>query len=253
MLAEMRALGQGIVIADQLPTAIAPQAVKQTNVKVLMRLTAKDDREEIGNTMDLDDAEMKQVVHFKTGHAYVYHEELDRVRPVEMANFKAMHNVETPPSDGELHTAMSFYERSHPQVYLPFSECSLVCQTCDRRSRSQSESFVERYFTEIGPNTYHNLVRSEQANAHMSSGQSLLDALRFCAVYHSATKEEFARIATRYNSKHAPFGPCAYIHTLHMLPPAMLDCMAKNKHCTCKDRGMESNIDLYRAISEGVN
>ena len=44
MLAEMRALGQGILIADQLPTAIAPQAVKQTNVKILMRVTAKDDR-----------------------------------------------------------------------------------------------------------------------------------------------------------------------------------------------------------------
>ena len=36
------------MIADQLPTAIAPQAVKQTNVKILMRVTAKDDREEMG-------------------------------------------------------------------------------------------------------------------------------------------------------------------------------------------------------------
>ena len=54
MLAEMRALGQGILIADQLPTAISAQAVKQTNVKVMMRITSKDDREEIGNSMDLN-------------------------------------------------------------------------------------------------------------------------------------------------------------------------------------------------------
>lgn len=82
MLAEMRALGEGILIADQLPTAIAAQAVKQTNVKVLMRMTAKDDREVIGNTMDLDEIQMKQVVHFKSGHAYIYHEGEDHVRLV---------------------------------------------------------------------------------------------------------------------------------------------------------------------------
>src|ERR1051326_759795 len=35
MLAEMRALGEGILIADQLPTAIAPEAIKSTNLKVM--------------------------------------------------------------------------------------------------------------------------------------------------------------------------------------------------------------------------
>ena len=43
-------------------------------------MTAKDDREEIGNTMDLNETQLKQVVHFKSGHAYVYHEGEDRVR-----------------------------------------------------------------------------------------------------------------------------------------------------------------------------
>ena len=120
MLAEMRALGQGILIADQLPTAIAPQAVKQTNVKILMRVTARDDREEIGNTMDLNDEQMHQVVNFKTGHAYVYHEGEDRVRMVRMVNFKDDHNVEYPPGDEELHRLMSVYEQEHAELFKPF-------------------------------------------------------------------------------------------------------------------------------------
>ena len=45
LLAEMRALGEGTVIADQLPTAIAPEAIKNTNIKVMHRIVSADDRE----------------------------------------------------------------------------------------------------------------------------------------------------------------------------------------------------------------
>src|SRR5207253_3910299 len=47
MLAEMRALGEGIIVADQLPTAIAPEAITSTNIKVMHRLVAAADREEL--------------------------------------------------------------------------------------------------------------------------------------------------------------------------------------------------------------
>ena len=39
----MRALGEGILIADQLPTAIAPEAIKSTNLKVMHRVVAAED------------------------------------------------------------------------------------------------------------------------------------------------------------------------------------------------------------------
>lgn len=145
MLAEMRALGQGILIADQLPTAIAPQAVKQTNVKVLMRVTAQDDREVIGNTMDLNEEQMHQVVHFKTGHAYVYHEGEELVRMIRMVNFKGEHTVEEPPGDEELREYMHFYEESNPELYMPLAGCPRFCTSCDRRLRSQIERVVRKY------------------------------------------------------------------------------------------------------------
>ena len=34
MLAEVRALREGIIIADQLPTAMAPEVIKNTNIKL---------------------------------------------------------------------------------------------------------------------------------------------------------------------------------------------------------------------------
>ena len=38
MLAEVRALREGIIIADQLPTAMAPEVIKNTNIKLIHRL-----------------------------------------------------------------------------------------------------------------------------------------------------------------------------------------------------------------------
>ena len=48
MLAEVRALREAIVIADQLPTALASEVTKNTGFKLVHRLTAQDDREQIG-------------------------------------------------------------------------------------------------------------------------------------------------------------------------------------------------------------
>ena len=52
MLAEIRAFGQGIVIVEQIPTKIVSEAIKNTNLKMMLRLTSKDDRDYLGETMN---------------------------------------------------------------------------------------------------------------------------------------------------------------------------------------------------------
>ena len=61
MLAEIRALGQGIIIVEQIPTKIIPDAVKNTSLKVMLRLTSKDDREYLGEAMSLSQAQKRFV------------------------------------------------------------------------------------------------------------------------------------------------------------------------------------------------
>lgn len=56
MLAEIRAFGQGLAIVEQIPTKIVPEAVKNTNLKIMLRLTAKDDREYLGEAMNFTEA-----------------------------------------------------------------------------------------------------------------------------------------------------------------------------------------------------
>ncbi len=51
MLAEMRALGQGVVVVEQIPTKLVSDAIKNTNLKIMLRLTSRDDREYLGEAM----------------------------------------------------------------------------------------------------------------------------------------------------------------------------------------------------------
>src|SRR6266849_7260316 len=55
MLSEVRAYGQGVVVAEQIPSKLAPDVLKNTNLKIVHRLIAKDDRESIGQTMNLNE------------------------------------------------------------------------------------------------------------------------------------------------------------------------------------------------------
>ena len=54
MLAEIRAYGEGIVVAEQIPTKLVSDVVKNTALKVVHRLPAEDDRQLVGAAMNLE-------------------------------------------------------------------------------------------------------------------------------------------------------------------------------------------------------
>ena len=78
MLAEIRAYGEGIVIAEQIPAKLVPDVVKNTALKVIHRLPARDDRDVVGAAMNLDDAQSRQVVSLEPGMAAVFADGMDR-------------------------------------------------------------------------------------------------------------------------------------------------------------------------------
>jgi hypothetical protein len=84
MLAEMRALREAIIIADQLPTGVAAEVVKNTNVKIAHRLVSADDRKEIGQAMLLDGSQMEEIARLNTGESFLYMEGWYRPRMVKI-------------------------------------------------------------------------------------------------------------------------------------------------------------------------
>jgi len=89
MLAELRALGEGIIIADQLPSAVAPEVVKNTGTKLAHRLVSNEDREDLGGAMLLGGTEIEEIARLKPGEAYFYTEGLHLPRRVRCLNANA--------------------------------------------------------------------------------------------------------------------------------------------------------------------
>ena len=76
MLAEMRAYGEGFIVADQVPAKLAPEILKNTAVKIVHRLVAADDRRALAATANLTDCQERHLANLPPGTAVVHDEEI---------------------------------------------------------------------------------------------------------------------------------------------------------------------------------
>ncbi|MEM4724351.1 MAG: DUF87 domain-containing protein, partial [Candidatus Hadarchaeum sp.] len=134
MLAEMRALREGIIIADQLPSALAPQAMKNTNIKILHQLTAGDDREAIWLTMGAGDRQKREAYSEETvklgqGEVYVFMQGWREARRGRVIPRNVKEVKDGMVTDDQLRC-------------LPYRQCSLLCLNCDPYVREKGEEFI---------------------------------------------------------------------------------------------------------------
>ena len=94
MLKEVRALREGMIIADQLPTAMAMDVIKNTNLKIMHRLTSADDRGMMGSTMSASELQTEQVSTYLPGQTLISYEGL--LRPFELQIRNVEQHGETP-------------------------------------------------------------------------------------------------------------------------------------------------------------
>lgn len=100
MLAELRALGVAIVIVDQLPSAIAPEVVKNTASKLAFRQVANDDREVLGGSMLFGPIELEEVARLRPGEAYFFTEGYSGSQRIRTPNLHAEFDLPEPPVGG---------------------------------------------------------------------------------------------------------------------------------------------------------
>jgi hypothetical protein len=87
MLAEVRALGEGLIIADQSPEKLAPDALRNTNIQIAHQLRDARDRGSIGNTMIMSDEQQEYLGKLKPGYAAVFYTGLQRASFVKVPRF----------------------------------------------------------------------------------------------------------------------------------------------------------------------
>lgn len=88
MLAEVRAYGQGLIIADQSPTKLHPDAIKGTNLKIIHRLVAQDDRLAVGSSTNMTEEQQRFLAVLRTGEAIVYAEGFHQPYLVKVPEFR---------------------------------------------------------------------------------------------------------------------------------------------------------------------
>lgn len=83
LLAELRSKGQGFIVADQIPSKLAPDIVKNTNIKIAHRIVDGEERSLIGNSMHMKDEQIEYLASLKQGCSIIYAEGDDRPKLVK--------------------------------------------------------------------------------------------------------------------------------------------------------------------------
>ena len=132
MLSEIRAYGEGFLVAEQIPSKLALDVIKNTNLKIVHRIVAGDDRQVLGQTMNMDEQQRDMLSTLRVGQAAVFAEGDDR--PILVAVPYAKLSV--PPemrtrsgSDREITRHMLWF-RQQPAIanrFVPFDPCPQAC------------------------------------------------------------------------------------------------------------------------------
>jgi hypothetical protein len=134
MLAEVRAYGEGLVVAEQIPTKVIPDVIKNTALRIMHRLPAGDDREVVGASMNLDPEQTRYVVSLEPGRAAVFSEGMDRPTLVRMRD-----EVRSESSKGAIRAPLPFLVQPEPQPDL--HQCAV--EGCTLRTLADARQLVE--------------------------------------------------------------------------------------------------------------
>ncbi|KAA6336650.1 hypothetical protein EZS27_015206 [termite gut metagenome] len=81
VISEMRSLGQGVAVVEQIPTKISPDVIKNSNTKIVHRLVSNDDQEFAAASLCISNDDSRYLSQLITGHALCHKEGMEK--PVE--------------------------------------------------------------------------------------------------------------------------------------------------------------------------
>lgn len=133
ILSEIRAYGEGILIAEQIPVKLTPDAIKNTNLKIIHRLVAEDDRKVVGSTMNLSNQQLSYLATLRAGEGVAYTEGMQKPVLIKVpisatkASLKAVSTM-------EVKEAMRSFWLNHFNLLMPFPGCVNCPEVVGKRS-----------------------------------------------------------------------------------------------------------------------
>ncbi|GKT09140.1 ATP-binding protein [Desulforhabdus sp. TSK] len=149
LLAEIRAYGEGVIVSEQIPSKLAPDVIKNSNLKIMHRMVSKEDRDMMGDTMNLDSLQKRQVLSLGAGEAIFFREGLDRPMRILVPLPEVKSRVELL-NDSDVRTGMiTRYYRERPYLLQEKAACS-VCPASNVEECEQVKREVRKLCSREG-------------------------------------------------------------------------------------------------------
>lgn len=140
LIAEVRAYGQGILLADQSPSKLARDAIRNSNLLLVHQMRDAEDAELMARTMLMDNEQQRYVAKLPPGQASVFFSGLEQPSFISIPNYTFASMSEGAQTGRLTDQAVHAYmQRSIPgqnttdSVHLPFSGCQFCRRQCDLR------------------------------------------------------------------------------------------------------------------------
>ncbi len=148
MLAEIRSLGVGIVIADQSPEKVTNDVVKLTNIKLSFNLVEKNDRTILGNCTDMKEVQVERLSKLRPGEAFFYMNGLEEPEELVTEDYRKKLNIRTTISDEEIAEKTTYWNDKKDKL-KPFLQCKCAscCNNgCDYKLKAEAEEYARRIY-----------------------------------------------------------------------------------------------------------
>lgn len=134
MLAEMRSKGQGFIVADQIPSKLAPDLIKNTNLKIVHRTVDAEERLLIGGAMHMTEEQIESLASLQRGIAAVYSEGDFRPKLVKIPKVNtSVADGSAPLSRSEVlrRSLTNAIDRHDNRYYSLTDAMNAVCRKCN--------------------------------------------------------------------------------------------------------------------------
>lgn len=151
MLAEKRAQGLGIVIADQSPEKVGGDVIKLTNIKLGFNLAEKSDKEIFANSTNMDERQIERMTQLVEGEAFFFMGGMSKPEELEIPDYRADHDIAVTITDEDV-KEKSTYWRGKGNCLKPFPLCARngFCENgCRLRDKEIAANVARKIFNKF--------------------------------------------------------------------------------------------------------